>query len=61
MSKVKERPNKKKYIFAGNWYLDQYGDRVDVIAVKDGWCMVRTGNKKPFVVSEEFVLATFNS
>lgn len=50
----------KKHVFICDWYLNEYGNKVEVIAVARGWCMVREGNKKPFVVSEEFVLATFN-
>jgi hypothetical protein len=45
---------------SGDWYLNEHGNRITVLSVADGWCMVREGYKKPFVVPEEFVLGTFD-
>jgi hypothetical protein len=45
---------------SGDWYLNEQGNKITVLSVADGWCMVREGDKKPFVVPEEFVLGTFD-
>jgi hypothetical protein len=45
---------------SGDWYLNERGNKITILSVADGWCMVKEGDKKPFVVPEEFVLGTFN-
>jgi hypothetical protein len=50
----------KTGVCSGDWYSDEHGNRITVLSVVDGWCMVREGDKKPFVVPEEFVLGTFD-
>jgi hypothetical protein len=50
----------KRGLTSGDWYLNERGNRITVLYVVDGWCMVRDGDKKPFVVPEEFVLGTFD-
>jgi hypothetical protein len=57
---TEEGKTKKKRVLRGDWYLNEYGHVVMVMYVEDGWCMVKEGDKKPKVVSEEFVLGTFN-
>lgn len=56
-----ETPKKRiERLFAGEHYSDEYGERVDIMVVHEGWCMVRKGSRKPFVVAEEYLLAMFN-
>lgn len=52
--------SKKKIVIPGDWFTNEHDNRVFVMAVAEGWCMVREGNKKPYVLPAEFVLATFN-
>jgi hypothetical protein len=56
-----EAKQSKMGLRSGDWYLNERGNRITVLYVVDGWCMVREGDKKPFVVPEELVLGTFNS
>jgi hypothetical protein len=49
-----------KGLRSGDWYLNEYGNKITILSVADGWCMVRECDKKPFVVPEEFVLGTFD-
>lgn len=67
LEETKQGKSIKKHIFAGMWYLNEYDNRVNVICVHDGWCMVQevdlfseSGNKRPKIESEEFLLAMFN-
>jgi hypothetical protein len=55
-----EAKQSKMGLRSGDWYLNERGNRITVLYVVDGWCMVREGDKKPFVVPEEFVLGTFD-
>jgi hypothetical protein len=55
-----EAKQSKMGLRSGDWYLNESGNKITVLSVMDGWCMVREGDRKPFVVPEEFVLGTFD-
>jgi hypothetical protein len=61
-SQFKEsQPTEVAGLRSGDWYLNERGNKITVLSVADSWCMVREGDKKPFVVPEEFVLGTFDN
>jgi hypothetical protein len=46
---------------AGDWFLDENGKEIQLLAVVGNWCMVQDYEQnKPFILELEFVSAIFN-
>jgi hypothetical protein len=58
----KQEEGKKTKIVVGDWFENEHGAEVTVIAVSDEWCMVtEVQKKKPYVLHTDFLLAIFNA